>query len=165
MYGSFSVRNHTLSQLATDHPDGWAPTNYDPLTFIGDPTWTDVKVSASAIVNHTAPGGQYVRLCGGCLDKTVHGIIYACASECCFNLSATGAWIIGEGKDAVTGQLPSFEDTWHAIDMTISKGTVTASVDGTAVAKAEGVCTTAGMVALGCGSYHQCAFRDFSLDA
>lgn len=159
------MRDHTLSQLATGHPDGWAPVNYDPLTFIGDPTWKDLHVSASAIVNQSAPVGQYVRLCGGCTDQSIRSIKYACAPECCFNVSAHGDWIIGSGQDAVTGQIAGFEDTWHAIDMKIYNGTVTASVDGKQVAKAEGICTVAGMVGLGCGSYHQCAFRNFTMSS
>ena len=168
VYGSFSVRNHTLSQLATGKPDGWAPTNFDPLTYIGDPTWSTVKVTASAMVNHTAEPqlNQYIRVCGGCVDQSIRVIQYGCDESCCFNLSYTGDWSVGKDDKGVSGKIDGFEDTWHAIALDIgNNGTVTASVDGKQVVHAPNVCQTPGMVGLGCGSYHQCAFKDFALDA
>lgn len=71
-------------------PTGWAPTNFDPLTLIGDDKWSQVvtladhrqfistrlaqvQLNVTAIVNHTADE-HYVRLCGGC--KSTSGTVF-----------------------------------------------------------------------------------------
>jgi galactosylceramidase len=47
IYGSFAVRAGAMRQVATAKPTGWAPTNYDPLTFIGDSAWCSLSLPLS----------------------------------------------------------------------------------------------------------------------
>jgi len=162
-YGSFAVRNHALTQVATAVPTGWAPTNYDPITFIGADRMSSMQLETAAIVNHTADH-HYVQLCGGCgrAPWLRHGIAYGCPTSCCFNVSWTGDWSIGEEK----GTIPGFKDVWHRLAVNISdNGLLAAFVDGVQVAKVANSCpsSSAGMAALGCGKYHNCGFRNFSL--
>ena len=39
-----------LTQLATATPTGWAPTNYDPLTVIGDEQWADFEMKCVLVL-------------------------------------------------------------------------------------------------------------------
>jgi len=172
VYGSFAVRDagngvNALTQVAAAKPTGWAPTNYDPLTFIGDSLWRDVRIGVTAIVNHT-DADHYVLLCGGCGVKPVRVIEYACDVACCFNLSWTGNWTVGQPRQGLgashSGHIAGFQDTWHALGLAITNGSVTAAVDGVTVAELPGNCATRGLAALGCGSYHMCAFRNLTLE-
>lgn len=158
VYGSFAVRNSTLTQTATDVPTGWAPTNFDPLTFIGDEQWTDVAVSAKVFVNHTADD-HYVRLCAGCGSKSKRVIQYGCSADCCFNVTWAGDWTVG----TQTGHIAGFEDTWHDVTFAVKDSSVSATVDGHSVGTVSTTCSVRGAVALGCGKYHECGFRNFSV--
>ena len=164
MYGSFAARAGALTQVATAVPTGWAPVNYDPLTMIGDAEWRAVHVSVHALVNHTAPS-HYVRVCGGCGDTSSHHIQFGCDAACCFNVSWSGNWSVGPTR----GRVARFVDTWHALDLRIAaNGSLTAAVDGATVAHVSGACPARagfGMVGLGCGAYHTCAFDDFVVEA
>ena len=163
VYGSFAVRDNSLTQVSTSEPTGWAPMNLDPLTFFGDIGWTDVHVSLSAFVNHTA-SHHYVRVCGGCSDVGYSRIKFACPPSCCFNLSWTGEWTVGS---AASGKIANFSgDEWHHIILTGKIGLLKASVDGEDIVEtADSTCQDAGMVGLGCGAYHMCAFRNFRVGA
>lgn len=168
VYGSFAVRPvptpagaKALTQLATATPTGWAPHNYDPLTLIGDPLWNSTTTSVTAKVN-SSNTSHYVRVCGGCGGLHTHGIVYACPTTCCFNVSSAGHWTIGEKEGIITG----FTDDWHDITVNISiSGALSASVDGKQVATVDNSCPliASGMVGLGCGKYHMCGFRNFHL--
>ena len=154
VYGSFAVRPTTssssgggggssvsnrvpqmaLTQVATAKPTGWAPTNLDPLTFIGDSMWIDVSVSVTAMVNGSSkstavtsarstdpppPPHQppYVRVCsGGCGDTSKRGLSYGCNDGCCFRISEAGNWSLGGGESKTTGVVKGFTDTWHKIE-------------------------------------------------
>ena len=52
----------------------------------------------------------------------------------------------------------------HEITVSIHKGVLSASVDGAKVVDVQGSCPSPGLAALGCGKYHRCSFRDFSLE-
>ena len=160
VYGSFSVRGGALTQLGTGKPTGWAPVNYDPLTLIGPATMGDFEASATALVNHTAPH-HYLRLCGGCSGRNRHGIYFGCEPGCCLNVSWTGQWAVGK----TTGTIAGFKDEWHALGLNISNGTVTASVDGRNVATVSASCPAQGMAGIGCGKYHACQVRKYTLIA
>lgn len=167
VYGSFAVRNKALTQVATDVPDGWAPVNYDPLTFIGDSHWRSVNVSVDAFVNHTA-ASHYVRLCSGGCDTTGGRVIhYDCAEACCLNVSWTGNWTLGAGQAPAQGRIPNFRDAgYHRLALArSSSGTLTAWVNGTLLASVPGSCTVPGSLGLGCGKYHYCSFDNFALSA
>eukprot|EP00662_Eupelagonemidae_sp_cell21_P015738 gene15738-15747_t len=126
VYGSFAVRptssatpkQMALTQVATARPTGWAPTNLDPLTLIGDSMWTDVSVNVTAMVNATKPATfgsrvrdpplpppqpPYVRVCsGGCGDGSQNGLSYGCTEGCCFRVSEAGNWTLGGAKSKIT---------------------------------------------------------------
>jgi hypothetical protein len=172
VYGSFAVRgtrtsaDSALTQVATAVPTGWAPKNWDPLTVIGDEQWTDFQLDVSAFVNHTDTqpyGPHYLQLCGGCGGANTRGIKFACPGGCCFNISWAGKWSVGHAGGPLNGTIAGFADTWHHIGMTISDGTLSAVVDGSKVVEVQGSCPSRGMVGLGCGKYHMCGFRDFSV--
>jgi galactosylceramidase len=192
-WGEGKNKTAALTQLATALPTGWAPVNYDPLTLIGDDAgWVNrtVAVNVTAMVNHSeaAPfagaSGHSVRVCAGCGDmsgrcpRDARGLCYGCAAGCCFNLSWTGEWDV---KGAPPGTVSNgsigggFEDTWHDIAVVVSgaDGSLAAWVDGVAVADVPGSCRplpptdrggSMGMVGLGCGMYHKCAFSTFAVD-
>eukprot|EP00937_MAST-01D_sp_MAST-1D-sp2_P003472 g3472.t1 len=193
VYGSFAVRGapggstashgasgagSALVQLATAQPTGWAPVNADPLTFIGNSRWTNVSVNVTALVNHTADahggGGHYVRVCaGGCGDTTARGLSYGCQAGCCLNLTWRGDWTLGAGTGtASTGTIAGFLDTWHDVRVAVAGASLTASVDGALLATVAGSCLPRvgaagvgfGMAGLGCGKYHRCGFRAFSIE-
>ena len=203
VYGSFAMRptgsaqsgrvgqsqQMALTQVATARPTGWAPTNLNPLTLIGDSMWTDVSIRVTAMVNGTnalgrstahvadppipPPQPPYVRVCGGCGDTSVHGLSYGCAPGCCFQLSEGGNWTLGEGENATRGVLKNPTDTWHTIAVDIAGGAISATVDGAELGSIAGSCVSPtpivfpghGMVGLGCGAYHYCQFSDFQLTA
>jgi galactosylceramidase len=192
VYGSFAVRDtgdaavgNALTQVAAAVPTGWAPTNFDPLTYIGDASWGAVAVNVTALVNRSAGvehGGHYVRVCaGGCGDTSSRGLSYGCDASCCLNLTWAGAWAVGSGlENATSGAISGFDEAkWHRIAVSSNSrdGRVTVAVDGAQVADVPGVCffphaneergasVNFGMAGLGCGKYHQCAFAEFSLEA
>jgi len=172
MYGSFAVRDKALTQVATAVPTGWAPVNYDPLTFIGRSYGNDVHMSASAVVNHTSistqsPAGStpYIQLCGGCGGIHSRGIKFGCPSSCCFNMSWTGEWIVGGGSPTnATGKIAGFKDVWHDYSFSIKGGRVTVAVDGVQVADVANSCALHGLAALGTGKYHSAQFKAFALE-
>jgi galactosylceramidase len=171
VYGSFAVRAYSaegggkaLTQVATAVPTGWAPTNYDPMTMIGG-NWSSVDVSVRAKVNGTVRGA-YVRVCAtGCGGINARGIKYGCDPGCCFNVSAAGAWTAGAGATSVNGTVVGFTDSFHEINVSVAPtGALRAAVDGVDVAHIPGSCATPGLVSLGCGKYHECAFDEVTLD-
>ena len=200
VYGSFAVRpskpgQMALTQVATAKPTGWAPTNLDPLTLIGDSMWADVTVNVTAIVNHSVDGTnapllststsrlrvsdpppppvqpEYVRVCGGCGDTSKRGLSYGCLEGCCFQLAWSGNWSLGGEK---TGTISDFKDTWHDIGIVIRDSAISATVDGSVLGSVSGSCPPQtsgfpgnGMVGLGCGStpYHMCQFGSVDIEA
>ena len=277
VYGSFAVRPTTaahgsgggsssataereprgqqlaLTQVATAKPTGWAPTNLDPLTFIGDSMWTDVSITVKAMVNHSktkkseqiAPspadsldtagaaaaarsessagrssvmGGageageeeeervrrqqtaavvsrdvgnvdlrvgdpppppiqpDYIKVCGGCGDTSMHGLSYGCDEGCCFRIAYSGNWTLGHrgaAEGTTHGVISGFKDTWHEISVVIEGEAVTATVDGVKLGTVPGSCVAPtpivfpghGMVGLGCGAYHYCQFSSIKIEA
>lgn len=199
VYGSFAVRpigssgssgpQMALTQVATAKPTGWAPTNLDPLTLIGDSMWTDVSISVTAMINGTQkydssvrdtvrvsdpppPPMQppYVRVCGGCGDTSRSGLSYGCSSGCCFQISEGGNWSLGTAR---SGTIKGFVDTWHNISVVVEAGTLAATLDGIELGSVPGSCVAPtpivfpghGMAGLGCGAYHYCQFSSFSVQA
>jgi galactosylceramidase len=171
VYGSFAVRptssatpkQMALTQVATAKPTGWAPTNLDPLTFIGDSMWTDVSIRVTAMINGTnstdgtdgtnstelssmdppQPPAQppYVLICGGCGDTSRNGLSYGCPKGCCFQISEGGNWSIGASKlGRITGVIKGFTDTWHTIGVDIEGGAISATVDGVKLGSVPGSC-------------------------
>lgn len=163
VYGSFAIRNHALTQVATGHPTGWAPLNLDPLTLTGNANWTDFQLSVSAFINHTSPD-HYIRICGGCNNHGYHRILYECS--CCLNLSWTGEWAVGPQNEPSSGFIDDFHDhTWHDLVLRRTHGSLTAWIDRELVVTTPSICPDPGMVGLGCGEYHMCSFRNFSVNA
>ena len=68
---------------------------------------------------------------------------------------------------AASGKIANFSgDEWHHIILTGKIGLLKASVDGEDIVEtADSTCQDAGMVGLGCGAYHMCAFRNFRVGA
>jgi hypothetical protein len=80
---------------------------------------------------------HFVRLCGGCgSDPSKRGILYGCPAGCCFNITSTGYWEVGDIKHGgLSGKIAGFKDEWHKLGLAVAKdGSVTATVDGTTVA-------------------------------
>ena len=173
MYGSFAVRptssatpaQMALTQVATAKPTGWAPTNLDPLTLIGDSMWTDVSISVTAMINGSRRGTPsfpepplptnlasadpppppvqppYVLVCGGCGDTSKSGLSYGCQKGCCFQMSEGGNWSLGAyNHGRIAGVVKGFTDTWHAIGVNIEGGTISATVDGVKLGSVPGSC-------------------------
>jgi hypothetical protein len=180
VYGSFAVRptvngaangalkeqQMALTQVATAKPTGWAPTNLDPLTMIGDSMWTDVSVAVTALINASKgivdspsiePRGTdppppplqppYVRVCsGGCGDTSGNGLSYGCNDGCCVRVSVGGNWSLCGAKGraapaALSGVIAGFTDTWHQIEVAVSGGgTITATINGTKLGSIAGSC-------------------------
>ena len=175
MYGSFAVRladsttptQMALTQVATAKPTGWAPTNLDPLTFIGDSMWTDVSISVNAVINGShagttnaasqsrsrstdppppPPQPPYVRICAsGCGDTCLRGLSYGCSDGCCFRVSVGGNWTLGGGggrgaPKPLSGTIAGFKDTWHKVDVQVKAGAISASFDGAKLGSVAGSC-------------------------
>ena len=175
VYGSFALRNDSLTQLATGKPIGWAAMNLDPLTLVGDDTWESINVeveisfgnqqgfSASLCEDDT------IRVCGGCGNVGYHRIKFACA--CCFELQSTGHWRVeSNGVGWKNGTLFPFDSStpWRTVRVEMADAAMASvSVDGHQLRLGDGMppATCLGMVGFGCSSYFPCAFRNISLDA
>jgi galactosylceramidase len=159
VYGSFAIRNKSLTQVATALPIGWAPLNNDPLTLLGDRHWDRIRLRVAFFVNHTARH-HYVRICGGCGNLSNQRISFGCPASLCFNISGVGHWILGNQYGVVHG----FEDKWHEMELNVSDGCIAAILDGKEIARSiDFPSEPSGMIGLGCGSFHACGFQNFSL--
>lgn len=160
VYGSFAIRDQgSLTQMASALPIGWAPVNEDPLTLLGDPGWDQIRVRVSFIINHTA-SHHYVRVCGGCGNWSDRRILFGCPAKLCFNISGDGHWRLGNHSSF----LPDYRDIWHELDLKIDKEHVWVQMDGQMLVRFAALpLKPVGMIGLGCGSYHACSFRNFSV--
>ena len=121
------------------------------------------------------PQPPYVRVCGGCGDTSVRGLSYGCDEGCCFQVSQAGNWSLGHrgSRNQASGVVKGFTDTWHKIRLDITKGTITAALDGVELGSAANSCVAPtpvvfpghGMVGLGCGAYHYCQYSSFAVVA
>jgi galactosylceramidase len=159
VYGSFAVRDGSLTQVATALPIGWAPVNIDPLTLFGDRHWNRVHLQVVAKVNHTA-FHHYIRICGGCGNVSYRRILFECPESLCFKLFGDGKWMFGN----ISGTLDVFRDTWHEMEVGIEDRVMSVNFDHRLLLSSPAIDTT-GMVGIGCGSYHMCAIRSFSVSA
>ena len=163
VYGSFAVRKNSLTQVATTRPIGWAPLNKDPLTLFGDVHWKKINVHVQAFVNHTE-SHHYIRICGGCRSMSDRRILFGCPESSCFYLNGTGSWNV---SNQYSGRLDGFMDTWHSVDFEISgEGSIQVALDEKILATTPShTASLPGMIGIGCGSYHMCAFKHFSVIA
>ena len=171
MQGSFEVqacaagrRGRCLQQMAPVKPIEWQDDS-DPFTLVGDPSWTDYKVRVDAEL--TKPGTVELIGRAGLQNRPQsHQQGYY------FQITDTGAWTIlksdANGNRTVLARSSTTAlgtGTWHALALSFSGPSITASVDGKAVGTVSDDSYTAGQIGLGLTSYDTDQFDNLAVTA
>ncbi len=184
--GSFAVLNGTLSQRAPLSPgkNGWVSTfDYrdDPVTMIGDLSWTNVSLTVRSKFEGAEPGhstnppvkitnDQYVQICGRVSAYQGYAKGNYPNSGVCLRLNSSSlSWQLleraqintQEGYHVLhTGSILGKRFSWHNLSLELLGSQASASIDGNQLAAGVTVQATHGMAILG-SSYHQVQFDDF----
>jgi hypothetical protein len=173
--GAFEVENcvgsHTgkcLQQEIVTKPSQWNNVNLiNPVTIVGDPGWTNYKVSVDALLQQS-----------GTVDLVGHitaQLEFAGAVEGYhFSITDTGAWTLASqaGNDSAatmtnttlkSGTTTFGLNTWHTLALDFNGTTITASLDGTALATVTDSTYANGNVALSTSQWNNAQFDNFSV--
>ncbi len=138
-------------QEITTPPIAWhsgSPT--PPITVVGDPNWTNYKVSVDVLLEQAG----YVELIGNLTSQVRLG---GAAVGYHLRITNTGAWsLFKEANNSNTIQdtpldsgSASFSlNTWHTLSLTMARGNVQAFINGTSIANISDSTYTHGQFAL-----------------
>ncbi len=140
----------TYRQVITTAPIAWhsgSPT--PPITIVGDPSWTNYKVSVDVLLEQAG----YVELIGNLTSQVRLG---GAAVGYHLRITNTGAWTLFKEADnsnsildttLASGTATFSLNTWHTLSLSMARGTVQASINGTSVASISDSTYTAGQFA------------------
>ena len=176
MEGAFEVENcvgsHTgkcLQQEIVTAPSSWSSLVLNPVTIIGDPGWTNYKVSVDALLQQSGT----VDLIG----RISAQLEFAAAVEGYhFSITDAGAWTLATqtGNDNAktmsnttlkSGTTTFGTNTWHTLALDFNGTTITASLDGTTLATITDATYTKGNVGLSTSQWNNAQFDNFSVTA
>lgn len=140
-----------LEQVVTEKPVPWSPLP-DPFTLAGSETWTDYRVGADVHFLSKAPALVMGRID---LSDVFRDGKALWPSGYLLRLKPNGAWdLLSASYKEPTATLASGyaklgDAKWHRLELEFRGTTVTALLDGKALAQVESVAHTRGMFGLG----------------
>jgi hypothetical protein len=175
--GAFEVENcvggrtgKCVQQEIVAAPSQWNNVNLiNPVTIVGDPGWTNYKVSVDALLQQAGT----VDLIG----RIAAQLEFAGAVEGYhFSVTDTGAWTLASqaGIDSAgtttnttlkSGTTTFGTNTWHTLALDFNGTTITASLDGTALATVTDSTYTKGNAGLSTSQWNDAQFDNFSVTA
>jgi hypothetical protein len=138
-------------QVITTNPIAWhsgSPT--PPITVVGDPNWTNYKVSVDVLLEQAG----YVELIGNLTSQVRLG---GAAVGYHLRITNTGAWTLFKEANnnntiqdttLATGTATFSLNTWHTLSLTLARGNIQAFINGTTVANINDSTYTQGQFAL-----------------
>jgi len=142
---------NSYRQVITTPPIAWhsaSPT--PPITVVGDPNWTNYKVSVDVLLEKAG----YVELIG---NLTAQVRLGGAAVGYHLRITNTGAWTLFKEANnnntivdtrMASGTATFSLNTWHTLSLTIARGNVQAFINGVRVANINDATYTKGQFAL-----------------
>ncbi len=156
-------------QVITTAPIVWhsgSPT--PPLTVVGDPGWSNYKVSVDILLEQAG----YVELLGNLVSQVRLG---GAAVGYHLRVTNTGAWTLFKEANSssntivdttlASGTTSIGLNTWHTLSLVLKSGTVQALIDGKSVAAVSDSTYTSGQVALLVSKWVNAQFDNVSVVA
>ena len=159
-----------LQQTVTAKPVRWRPEPLDPLTVVGDPSWSgDYTVGVEALFDGHGTDAELTGRVSG-FDLLGTGL-----AGYHLRLDASGTWTLfkettgnsgGNHVDTTlaTGTTDMSGAAWHRLRLTFRGDTITPVIDGTPGAAVTDGTYTAGQVGLRIGGYADTQFDDLTVD-
>jgi hypothetical protein len=148
----------------------WAPAASDiqPYTVMGDLAWSNYKVSCDVLLENSGSSAELLGRVG------TQGKFNAGLNAYHLRLSDTGSWALLKTSAAGTtswnwttlasGTVPAVgTNTWHNLALTFQDNTITATIDGSAVATVTDTSYGAGQIGLGTAGYYPVEYSDLSI--
>lgn len=169
--GSFAISKdlrspsagNVLQQVVIQNPgpNQWV-ANPNPITLIGDASWTNYNVTIVGRNDGGAVSTSYLVLCGrigpfGTFDNKFYPNGY------CFQVNGTGTWAIYlDNKEIFSAALSHFDVTqWHDLTLSFTPTLFQAVLDGVQMFKQNIVAGTKGRGAFGSG-WHIASFSEIT---
>jgi O-glycosyl hydrolase len=159
MQGAFEVATcgggrsgRCVRQMSEQAPIYWTSQLAEPYALLGDVSWTNYTVSSDVMLERSG----YAELIGraSAYPHEFPGNLDAYY----FRVSETGSWSIlsnstsGTVRTLASGSVSALgTGRWHTLALTFSGSTITATIDGTAVASTNDATWRAGQVGYGTG--------------
>jgi hypothetical protein len=186
--GSFEIAQSTegelvLRQMADQRGIEWSSSagclTPDAYTFLGDPQWTDYRVSTRALLGASAGASAYAVVLGRIQDVPCSQTFHAWPNAYELSLAQDGSWYIyrstytrdpntgDETYEVVSlaqGSVPAFDPTqWHVLTLNFRGATITALIDDRRVGRATDDTYSHGMAGLGSG-WQNAEFDRFAVE-
>ncbi len=175
--GAFEVENcvggrsgQCVQQEIVTAPSQWNNVNLiNPVTIMGDPGWTNYKVSVDALLQQSGS----VDLIG----RITAQLEFAGAVEGYhFSITDAGAWTLATqaGNDTTgtmtnttlkSGTTAFGTNSWHTLALDFNGGAIVASLDGTTLATVTDTTYAKGNVGLSTSKWNNAQFDNFSVSA
>lgn len=146
-----------LHQTVTARTIDWVTLPW-PMTLVGSQNWTNFEVRCDA----RAQAGRVVRLVGR-VSRHEHnqGLGYA------LSVGTDGQWALSlmpGGESLASGSVAFTADTWHVLTLRCNGPQITASVDGTQVARVVNLACSSGMAGVGAGGWYDAEFDNLQVN-
>ncbi|XP_065844131.1 galactocerebrosidase-like [Oscarella lobularis] len=157
--GSFQIldtggpHGKVLRQMVRDRPITWCNDAVQPVTIIGDQSWTDINVTADILLEKEDVQSQaFVAARVGPAGCGIHS-----AKGVFLRVFVSGVWILTQdlaGMQIITnGSVPIGYNQWHTVSLLVKGSSATGSVDGKTVFEGKsGFSATSGWAGLGSGA-------------
>jgi hypothetical protein len=152
-----------VQQEITAAPIGWgSAAEPDPVTVVGDPSWTDYRVSVDALLQHSGSAD----LVGRIVAQNQRG---GGVQGYHLRLSDGGSWSLftqdanAQNTVLASGAASFPLASWHTLALDFSGPTITALYDGAALATVTDTTYTAGNAGLATSQWNDAEFDNFSV--
>lgn len=150
-------KGNALRQVIAKKGIEWQKNAY-PETFCGDVNAEDYAVGADMLIEKSGFVSLFGRI----------GLVHQNAEPPLgywLKVADSGDWELLAAKIKLAcGHVPFSADTWHNLKLSFSGSEITASIDGTPVAKIEDITFARGNAGIGCG-WHGARFANIAIDS